>query len=109
MSRHWAAGRFRSRAAWTSGYELAEGADLLVHDAQYTADEYEKHVGWGHSSIDHALAFADMAKVGRLVTFHHDPEHDDATIDRLVNEARRSSERSFEVIGGTEGASFEIG
>ena len=82
---------FPDRATWTSGYELAEGADLLVHDSQYTADEYEKHVGWGHSSIDHALAFADMAKVGRLVTFHHDPEHDDATIDRLVNEARRAS------------------
>jgi phosphoribosyl 1,2-cyclic phosphodiesterase len=99
---------FPEREAWTSGYELAEHAELLIHDAQYTADEYERHVGWGHSSIDHALAFAETAKVRRLVTFHHDPEHDDATIDRLLNEARRSSERPFEIIGGTEGASFEV-
>lgn len=99
---------FPEGADWTSGFELAGGADLLIHDAQYTPEEYATHVGWGHSSIDQALAFAGMAGARRLVMFHHDPQHDDATIDRLVNEARRSSERSFEVIGGTEGASFEI-
>jgi phosphoribosyl 1,2-cyclic phosphodiesterase len=99
---------FPERADWTSGFDLAEGADLLIHDAQYTAEEYAMHVGWGHSSIDHALTFAAMAGARRLVTFHHDPQHDDATIDSLIREARRSGELPFDVIGGTEGASFEV-
>ena len=99
---------FPERADWTSGFDLAEGADLLIHDAQYTAAEYATHVGWGHSSIDHTLAFAAITGVRRLVTFHHDPQHDDATIDSLIREARRSGELPFDVIGGTEGASFEV-
>jgi phosphoribosyl 1,2-cyclic phosphodiesterase len=99
---------FPERADWTSGFDLAEGADLLIHDAQYTAEEYAMHVGWGHSSIDHTLAFAAMTGVKRLVTFHHDPQHDDATIDNVIREARRSGDLPFDVIGGTEGASFEV-
>ena len=43
---------------WISGYRVAEGADVLLHDAQYSDDEYGSHVGWGHSSIDHAVTFA---------------------------------------------------
>lgn len=100
--------RFPERADWTSGFELAEGANLLIHDAQYTPEEYAMHVGWGHSSIDDTLAFAEMARVGHLVTFHHDPQHDDDAIDNLIREARGSRELSFDVIGGTEGASFEV-
>jgi ribonuclease BN (tRNA processing enzyme) len=48
-------------AAWTSGYALAEDVDLLFHDAQYGLDEYRRHVGWGHSALDHTLAFGDDA------------------------------------------------
>ena len=99
---------FPERADWTSGFDLAEGADLLIHDTQYTAEEYAMHIGWGHSSIDHTLAFAAMTGVKRLVTFHHDPQHDDATIDNVIREARRSGDLPFDVIGGTEGASFEV-
>ncbi len=68
---------------WTSGHDLAAGVDLLIHDAQYTADEYRSRPGWGHSSVDHVLAFAELTSVGRLVTFHHDPGHDDDTLDAL--------------------------
>jgi phosphoribosyl 1,2-cyclic phosphodiesterase len=100
--------RFPEQADWTSGFELAADAELLIHDAQYTKDEYQSHVGWGHSSVDQALAFARIARVGRLLTFHHDPEHDDVTIDRLVREAQQSGELSFDIIGGTERASFEV-
>jgi phosphoribosyl 1,2-cyclic phosphodiesterase len=64
-------------------------------------------MGWGHSGVLHAVAFAAAAKVKRLVTFHHDPGHDDATLDRLIDEARRSVEVSFEIIAGTEGACFD--
>ena len=74
---------FPTVGRWTSGYDLAAGVDLLIHDAQYTVDEYPSRVGWGHSSADHVVAFAGLASVGRLVTFHHDPGHDDAALDAL--------------------------
>jgi phosphoribosyl 1,2-cyclic phosphodiesterase len=63
--------------------ELARGADLLVHDAQYTAEELQKHRGWGHSSFDQAMQFAEMAGVKRLAMTHHDPEHDDEFLLRI--------------------------
>jgi phosphoribosyl 1,2-cyclic phosphodiesterase len=75
--------RFPDIARWTSGFTLAQGADVLIHDAQYSDDEYPHHVGWGHSSLEHATAFATFAGVEHLVGFHHDPWHDDDTIDRL--------------------------
>ena len=73
---------------WISGLELAAGADLLVHDAQYTDDEYPGHLGWGHSSLSDALAFARRADAGRLLLFHHDPLHGDDFLDALAGEAR---------------------
>ncbi len=68
--------------------EFASGAELFICDAQYTAEEYERRVGWGHSCIDDTVRLALQAKVKRLILFHHDPTHDDATIDRLVGHAR---------------------
>jgi phosphoribosyl 1,2-cyclic phosphodiesterase len=100
---------FPEQAEWTSGFGIAEGANLLIHDAQYTDDEYSAHVGWGHSAISHTLAFAEMTGVQRLVTFHHDPDHDDRTLDSLLDRVRAERSPSIEVIGGTEGASFEVG
>ncbi len=73
---------------WVSGYHLAQGADVLLHDAQYSDDEYPRHVGWGHSSVGHVVAFARKAGVGRLVLFHHDPYHLDHELEALVAEAR---------------------
>jgi ribonuclease BN (tRNA processing enzyme) len=75
--------RFPDLPRWTSGFDLAEGADVLIHDAQYGDDEYRHHVGWGHSSISQAIAFAVQADVGQLVAFHHDPWHDDDALDAL--------------------------
>lgn len=68
---------FPTHLDWTSGSSLAARADLLVHDAQYTDDEYATKVGWGHSSVTAAIAFADLVGARRLVAFHHDPTHDD--------------------------------
>ncbi|MGH7274861.1 MAG: MBL fold metallo-hydrolase [Nitrospiria bacterium] len=99
---------FLRDADWTSGFELASGVDLLIHDAQYSTSEYAEHVGWGHSSIHHALEFAAATGVDRLVTFHHDPAHDDLTLDKLIEEARGKSDLSFELVPGTEGASFHL-
>jgi phosphoribosyl 1,2-cyclic phosphodiesterase len=92
--------RFPIDPEWTSGHALAERADLLIHDAQYTAEEYPAKVGWGHSSTEHTWAFALQAGVRRLVTFHHDPGHSDARLDSMVDELRRRD--GPEVVGGTE-------
>lgn len=100
---------FPDQPEWTSGFGIAQGANLLIHDAQYTDDEYPLHVGWGHSAISHTLAFAEMAGVDRLVTFHHDPAHDDLALDALLEHTRAKRRSGCEVIGGTEGAVFEVG
>ena len=63
--------------------ELSRGADLLVHDAQYTAEELQTHRGWGHSSFDQAMQVAEMAGVKHLAMTHHDPEHDDDFLLRM--------------------------
>ena len=60
-----------------------------MHDAQYTEEEYPHKVGWGHSSIAHVAIFADKTKVERLLLHHHDPSHDDATLDTMVVRTRR--------------------
>ena len=73
---------------WTSGHDLSRDTDLLIHDAQYTADEYDQRVGWGHSQIGDAVALAALAGAKRLVTFHHDPAHDDAELDQMLADAQ---------------------
>jgi len=99
---------FPARPEWTSGYGLAEGADVLIHDAQYSHTEYEDRVGWGHSAIEHTLAFAESAGVKRLVTFHYDPAHDDATIDQNLAPALSRTDLPFILTPGAEGNIIEI-
>jgi phosphoribosyl 1,2-cyclic phosphodiesterase len=90
---------------WLSGASLADGADLLIHDAQYTAEEYGQRVGWGHSTPEQAIAFAVATGARQLVTFHHDPSHDDAMLDRML--ASAVTPRELTVIGGREGLAFD--
>jgi phosphoribosyl 1,2-cyclic phosphodiesterase len=78
----------RLTSDWVSGFGLAEGVDLLIHDAQYTDAEYLDHVGWGHSSISQAVSFGSIAGVGRLLLFHHDPLHTDDDLDAHQAHAR---------------------
>ncbi len=92
---------------YVQGLGLAEGVDLLIHDAMYSAEEYPQHVGWGHSSIPQALAFAKAAGVKRCLTFHHDPSHSDEELDRLFAEATPPA-LPFELLRGVEGACFEL-
>jgi phosphoribosyl 1,2-cyclic phosphodiesterase len=103
------ASRFPAESDWTSGIELAAQADLLIHDAQYTAAEYPAHVGWGHSAITDAIAFATKAGVKQLVPFHHHPDHADQLLDQLFDEVCRTSKLPFNLIPGREGVSFELG
>jgi len=57
--------------------------DILIHDSQYTAEEYPSHIGWGHSTFDNALSTAAAAGAKTLVFFHHDPSHIDSRLDQL--------------------------
>lgn len=63
--------------------EVANGADLLISDAQYTPDEYVLRRGWGHTTWEQAAALAADARVGQLLLFHHDPAHDDDALGRI--------------------------
>jgi phosphoribosyl 1,2-cyclic phosphodiesterase len=91
---------------WLSGGGLAHGADLLIHDAQYTEDEYRLRVGWGHSTLDDAVSFARLTGTRRLVTFHHDPGHDDDTLDLATRTLAVPD--GLAVVAGREGATFDI-
>jgi ribonuclease BN (tRNA processing enzyme) len=104
------AGAVTGPAEWTSGFDLAANADVLVHDAQYFDDEYAGRVGWGHSSISQAIALAELAGAARLIAFHHDPDHDDDALDRAYRpiEADRAG-RVCQVTPAVEGMSFTVG
>jgi phosphoribosyl 1,2-cyclic phosphodiesterase len=68
--------------------ELCDGADLLIHDAQYTPEEFARKAHWGHCTIDYALHIAKESSAKRLALFHHDPSHDDDRLDQLLEETR---------------------
>jgi phosphoribosyl 1,2-cyclic phosphodiesterase len=100
--------QFPMRADWVSGYDLARGADLLIHDAQYTDEEYASRIGWGHSSMHHAIEFARLGGVQHFVPFHHDPSHTDADLDRYWSQAVLKASPSFYVSPAQEGATFDL-
>jgi phosphoribosyl 1,2-cyclic phosphodiesterase len=71
---------------------LADGVDVLIHDAQFTPDEFVQRPDWGHCTVGYAVEVAHQAGVGELVLFHHDPGHCDATVDGLLEEAQAAAE-----------------
>lgn len=79
-----------ARPEWISGFDVASGADVLLHDAQYTEDEYTAHVGWGHSSVGDAVDFARVTGARQLLLFHHDPLHTDDGLRALEACAQES-------------------
>jgi phosphoribosyl 1,2-cyclic phosphodiesterase len=97
---------------WISGFDLAHDASLLIHDCQYLDEEYPEHLGWGHSSLSDALTFAQRAAARRVLLFHHDPQHDDATLDGVAARAARAWEQlggRAEAVGlAAEGMALEL-
>ncbi len=86
-------------------------ADLVIHDAQYTDEEYRQRVGWGHSPIEYAIDVAMDAGVRRLALFHHDPTHDDAVMEQLEASAQaraRAAGSSLEVFAAREGVHLRL-
>jgi phosphoribosyl 1,2-cyclic phosphodiesterase/DNA-binding response OmpR family regulator len=88
-----------------------KGADLLVHDSQYTAEEYPAKIGWGHSTAEYAVRIGQHAEVKRIALTHHDPLRDDDSIDRILESIRASlkeSASSLEVFAASEGQIVEF-
>jgi phosphoribosyl 1,2-cyclic phosphodiesterase len=98
---------------WISGYGLACGASLLIHDCQYTDEEYPQHIGWGHSRVSDTLAFARRTEAERLMLFHHDPLHIDSALDEIHADARdlwgANGAEKGAVLMGTEGVETTVG
>jgi phosphoribosyl 1,2-cyclic phosphodiesterase len=72
---------------WISAAGLARRADVLLHDAQYLEEEYGSRIGWGHSSVEHAVGYCRAVDAGRLVLFHHDPDRADSALEALRDRA----------------------
>jgi CheY-like chemotaxis protein len=92
--------------------ELLAGADLVVHDAQYTVEEYPQKIGWGHTPAEWAVDYAMGAGAKRLALFHHDPHRDDEAVDRLVELCRRrvtAAGSRLEVFAAAEGLEVRLG
>jgi phosphoribosyl 1,2-cyclic phosphodiesterase len=90
--------------------ELCEGADLLIHDAQYTPDEFEVKAHWGHCTVDYALLVAKEAGARKVCLFHHDPAHSDDQLDSLLVAAKqRGAEYGLdEVMAAYEGLTLSL-
>jgi len=92
--------------------KFLHATDILIIDTQYTDEEYTKKVGWGHGSISSVVSLAIDAQVRKLFLFHHDPTHDDRTVDEMVESARMlvlESGKPIEVEAAREGAEIWLG
>lgn len=93
---------------WDTGCDpeflaFVEGADVLIHDAQYTTHHYERvSHGYGHSTVEMAVAAARAAHVHELILFHHEPTYDDDQLDRMEVEARKQFARTRSAYEGME-------
>jgi phosphoribosyl 1,2-cyclic phosphodiesterase len=90
--------------------ELCDGADLVIHDAQYTEEEFVQKGDWGHSTVEYAVHVACEAGARRLALFHHDPAHSDEDLDRIVEQACASPDaaRLDAVVAAAEGLSIDL-
>jgi phosphoribosyl 1,2-cyclic phosphodiesterase/CheY-like chemotaxis protein len=91
--------------------DFLKDADLLIHDAQYTAAEYSSKVGWGHSSVEYVVKLARHAGVKRIALTHHDPLRDDDDVERVVALARAGlpdDASAGEVFAAAEGQMIEL-
>lgn len=91
--------------------DFIRDADLLISDAQYTAEEFPDKVGWGHSSVEHAVDFAVAGGVKRLALYHHDPPRSDRAIDALIRRARKRAalqNSSIDIVAAAEGLTLTV-
>lgn len=103
---------YKSRPDWREQLvAFVRGAVVLVHDAMYTAEEYERHRGWGHSTYEEVVTLALDAGVEELVLFHHRPERTDDEVDRCLETCRRMVEQrgsTMRVSAAAEGMTLTV-
>ena len=91
--------------------EFVSGADLVIHDAQYTLAEYQNRIGWGHSTVEYAINVCRRAGAKRLALTHHDPLRSDAELEAIEREAQSAtakSEPALELFAAAEGMTVEL-
>jgi ribonuclease BN (tRNA processing enzyme) len=87
------------------------GVDVLIMDTQYDREEYNRHVGWGHGCVDAVVKLALASQVKQLFMFHHDPDHDDAMISKMVAHAREliaADQGQLQVDAAREGTTVQL-
>ncbi|MGI8794479.1 MAG: MBL fold metallo-hydrolase [Acidimicrobiales bacterium] len=91
--------------------DLVDGVDLLIHDAQYTPEEFAERSHWGHCTVDYAVLVAKEGGAKRLAMFHHDPAHGDDAVDALLEGARATAANTAidEVFAASEGLVVNLG
>jgi phosphoribosyl 1,2-cyclic phosphodiesterase len=91
--------------------ELCDGADLVIHDAQFTRPEFAEKYYWGHCTVEYAVFVAQEAGAKRLALFHHDPAHSDEEMDRILAQAQETASKTGldEVIAAYEGLTISLG
>jgi phosphoribosyl 1,2-cyclic phosphodiesterase len=92
-------------------FDFVRDADLLIHDATYTPEEYVDRVGWGHSHYLFTLKVAAEGNVKRLVLFHHDPAHGDDKVDDILRKCRneiRIRRYDFDCVAAVEGTEMKL-
>ncbi|MDR0447870.1 MAG: MBL fold metallo-hydrolase, partial [Treponema sp.] len=89
--------------------QFFKGADILIHDTQYTAAEYKTHLGWGHTSYEHAINTANKARVKKLIMFHHDPNRTDEELEKLEKNYQKhiADKTSMQILMAREGLVIE--
>lgn len=98
-----------SMRASDGALELVEGVDLLIHDSQYTAAEFEQKYNWGHCTVDYAVWLAVHSRVKTLALFHHDPNRGDDAVDALSECASRVARLGgVDVITAREGLTVDV-
>jgi phosphoribosyl 1,2-cyclic phosphodiesterase len=84
-------------------FRFFHNADVLIHDSQYTAAEFEKHLGWGHSSFEYCIDTAEKTGVKKLIFFHHDPSRTDEELARLEEHYKAQNKSGMEIMMAREG------
>ncbi len=93
---------------WISGGSIAYGADLLLHDAQFTSEEYAQRKGWGHSSIEDAARFASLTKVKHLLFSHYNPSHTDSNLREIFRRFEEKCTYEFRFEPAVEGMEIDL-
>jgi len=100
--------RWQIGKEWVSGIALAYRSDLLIHDSQYTYDEYQSKKGWGHCTMADAVKFASLAEAKRLLLYHHDPYHTDSVLENIYEKFLNENSIGLEIDLAKEGSVIEL-